>query len=85
MITDLTKGNPSNILWKFTLPMFVSVIFQQLYNIAFSICTIHNSNRFWGTVQQKNAGAYQHAGKYFYRCGYILENLHRRIHFPVPL
>ena len=37
MITDLTKGNPSKILWKFTLPMFVSVIFQQLYNIADSI------------------------------------------------
>jgi putative MATE family efflux protein len=37
MIKDLTEGNPSKILWQFSLPMFVSVIFQQLYNIADSI------------------------------------------------
>lgn len=37
MIKDLTEGNPRKILWQFTLPMFVSVIFQQLYNIADSI------------------------------------------------
>lgn len=34
---DLTKGKPSKMLWRFSLPMFVSVIFQQLYNIADSI------------------------------------------------
>lgn len=37
MIKDLTEGNPRKVLWQFTIPMFVSVIFQQLYNIADSI------------------------------------------------
>lgn len=37
MMKDLTVGEPRKILWQFTLPMFVSVIFQQLYNIADSI------------------------------------------------
>lgn len=31
---DLTKGNPASVLWKFCLPLFGSVVFQQLYNIA---------------------------------------------------
>lgn len=31
---DLTVGKPSSTLFKFTFPMFVSVIFQQMYNIA---------------------------------------------------
>lgn len=37
MIKDLTQGNSGKILWQFTMPMFISVIFQQLYNIADSI------------------------------------------------
>ena len=37
MIKDLTEGNPRKILWQFAMPMFISVIFQQLYNIADSI------------------------------------------------
>lgn len=37
MIKDLTEGNPRKILWQFTMPMFISVIFQQLYNIADSV------------------------------------------------
>ena len=37
MIKDLTEGEPRIILWQFTIPMFVSVIFQQLYNIADSM------------------------------------------------
>jgi len=37
MIKDLTQGNPRKVLWQFTLPMFVSVIFQQMYNLADSI------------------------------------------------
>lgn len=37
MIKDLTEGNPQKILWQFAMPMFVSVIFQQLYNIADSV------------------------------------------------
>ena len=34
MNKDLTVGNPSAVLWKFCLPLFGSIIFQQLYNIA---------------------------------------------------
>lgn len=37
MIKDLTVGEPKRVLWKFTLPLFISVIFQQLYNIADSV------------------------------------------------
>lgn len=37
MITDMTEGAPSRILWKFTIPMLVSVMFQQFYNIADSV------------------------------------------------
>ncbi len=37
MIKDLTKGNPGKILLQFVGPMFISVIFQQLYNIADSV------------------------------------------------
>ena len=34
MNKDLTVGNPASVLWKFCLPLFGSIIFQQLYNIA---------------------------------------------------
>lgn len=34
MNKDLTVGKPESILWKFCMPLFGSVIFQQLYNIA---------------------------------------------------
>ena len=37
MNQDLTVGNPQSVLWKFTIPMFISVVFQQLYNIADSV------------------------------------------------
>lgn len=37
MIQDLTQGKPGTVLWKFTLPLFGSVIFQQIYNIADSV------------------------------------------------
>lgn len=37
MVKDLTQGAPQKVLWQFTIPMFVSVIFQQLYNIADSV------------------------------------------------
>lgn len=37
MITDLTEGNISRKLWSFSIPMLISVIFQQLYNIADSV------------------------------------------------
>lgn len=34
MNQDLTIGKPSTVLWKFCLPLFGSILFQQLYNIA---------------------------------------------------
>lgn len=34
MNKDLTIGNPSTVLWRFCLPLFGSILFQQLYNIA---------------------------------------------------
>ena len=34
MNKDLTRGAPQSVLWRFCLPLFGSVIFQQLYNIA---------------------------------------------------
>lgn len=37
MNKDLTVGNPQAVLWKFCLPLFGSIIFQQLYNIADSL------------------------------------------------
>ncbi|MBP3684927.1 MAG: MATE family efflux transporter, partial [Oscillospiraceae bacterium] len=37
MNKDLTIGKPSSVLWKFCLPLFGSIIFQQLYNIADSL------------------------------------------------
>ena len=37
MIKDLTEGKESSVLWRFSIPMFVGVIFQQLYNIADSV------------------------------------------------
>ena len=37
MITDMTQGKPSSVLWKFSLPMLFSAMFQQIYNIADSI------------------------------------------------
>lgn len=37
MVKDLTTGKPSKVLWQFSIPMFISVIFQQFYNIADSI------------------------------------------------
>ena len=37
MIKDLTVGKPQRVLWKFSLPLLGSIIFQQLYNIADSL------------------------------------------------
>lgn len=37
MNRDLTVGDPQTVLWQFCLPMFGSIIFQQLYNIADSL------------------------------------------------
>ena len=37
MNKDLTIGKPSTVLWQFCLPLFGSIFFQQLYNIADSL------------------------------------------------
>lgn len=34
MNRDLTDGKPESVLWRFCLPLFGSIVFQQLYNIA---------------------------------------------------
>ena len=37
MNTDLTVGKSEKVLWRFCMPLFGSIIFQQLYNIADSL------------------------------------------------
>lgn len=37
MVKDLTEGAPGRVLCGFSLPLFVSVVFQQIYNIADSV------------------------------------------------
>lgn len=37
MNKDLTIGKPSTVLWQFCMPLFGSILFQQLYNIADSL------------------------------------------------
>lgn len=37
MNKDLTVGDSQTVLWKFCIPLFGSIIFQQLYNIADSL------------------------------------------------
>lgn len=34
MNRDLTVGSPQKILWRFCLPLFGSIVFQQIYNIT---------------------------------------------------
>ena len=37
MVRDMTKGSVASILLKFSLPLLISVVFQQLYSIADSV------------------------------------------------
>ena len=37
MITDLTQGKPSKMLFNLALPMVISMLFQQLYNLVDSV------------------------------------------------
>ena len=37
MVKDMTKGAVAPILLKFSLPLLISVVFQQLYSIADSV------------------------------------------------
>ena len=34
MNKDLTVGKPASVLWQYSLPLFGSILFQQLYNTA---------------------------------------------------
>ena len=52
MNTDLTVGKPSRVLWRFCLPLFGSIIFQQLYNIADSLV----AGRFIGETALASVG-----------------------------
>ena len=33
----MSQGRPAAILWRFTIPMLLSAVFQQLYNVADSV------------------------------------------------
>lgn len=37
MTKDLTVGRPGSVVFKYTIPLLISVVFQQIYNIADSI------------------------------------------------
>ncbi|MBR2749831.1 MAG: MATE family efflux transporter [Clostridiales bacterium] len=37
MQNDLSSGKPSSVLWRFCLPLFASMLFQQMYSIADSL------------------------------------------------
>ena len=53
MVQDLTVGKSGRVLLKFTLPLFISVIFQQFYNIADSLI----AGRFAGEAALAAVGA----------------------------
>lgn len=53
MVKDLTVGKSSRVLLSFTLPLFISVIFQQFYNIADSVI----AGRFAGEMALAAIGA----------------------------
>ena len=37
MQNDLSQGRPASVLWRFCLPLFASMLFQQMYSIADSL------------------------------------------------
>ncbi len=53
MARDLTKGNVNKVLLQFTLPLFISVVFQQFYSIADSLI----AGRFAGEAALAAVGA----------------------------
>ncbi len=53
MMTDMTKGSPFKILLKFVAPMLLSMVFQQLYNLADSVI----AGRFLGVDALAATGA----------------------------
>lgn len=53
MVQDLTVGKSGKVLLKFTMPLFISVVFQQFYNIADSLI----AGRFAGEAALAAVGA----------------------------
>lgn len=53
MVNDLTKGKTSRVILYFSLPLFISVIFQQMYSIADSVI----AGRFAGEAALASVGA----------------------------
>ena len=41
MLNDLSEGKASSVLWRFCLPLFASMLFQQMYSIADSLIAGH--------------------------------------------
>ena len=37
MVKDMTTGEPQKVLWSFSIPLLLSVVFQQLYSIVDSV------------------------------------------------
>ncbi|MCD8356845.1 MAG: MATE family efflux transporter [Clostridia bacterium] len=53
MMTDMTKGSPFKILLKFVIPLLLSMVFQQMYNLADSVI----AGRFLGVEALAATGA----------------------------
>jgi len=53
MVNDLTKGKTSRVIFNFSIPLFISVVFQQMYNIADSVI----AGRFAGEAALAAVGA----------------------------
>lgn len=53
MMNDMTKGSPFRILLKFVIPLLLSMVFQQLYNLADSVI----AGRFLGVDALAATGA----------------------------
>ena len=53
MVNDLTKGKTSKVIFNFSIPLFISVIFQQMYSIADSVI----AGRFAGEAALAAVGA----------------------------
>ena len=53
MVNDLTKGKTGKVILNFSIPLFISVVFQQMYNIADSVI----AGRFAGEAALAAVGA----------------------------
>lgn len=53
MVNDLTSGKTSKVIFNFSIPLFISVVFQQMYSIADSVI----AGRFAGEDALASVGA----------------------------